>query len=259
MRSAPDALFALLHDPSLAPRGPVRSVSQGRPAGNRPRGERDCPALLVRSGCGAVSSVGWGGGQSAVGLAGQLPAALVDGAVVGSAQQGQVSQIGRAAMEPVAQMMGLAPGQRPGTAREHPAAVADGQGGALAGLHDPAGPFDLQRLGRGTPEGRGSRASAARSCPSSPSASFGAAPGGRASTPLAAAATGGSSAPRPWSLGWPLGWRVTRTRVRHRHRPAADTPPDPAAPPPSPPNAWGRPSKLSSSTVTISWGRTPPA
>ena len=35
------------------------------------------------------------------------------------------------------------------------AAVADGQGGALGGLDDPAGPADLQRLGGRTPEDRG--------------------------------------------------------------------------------------------------------
>src|SRR4030095_1849284 len=46
-----------------------------------------------------------------------------------------------------------------------------------------------------------------------------------------------------------------------RHRPTADTPPDPTAPPNPPPHPAqpGRPSKLSSSTVTSNRGRTPPA
>jgi hypothetical protein len=59
------------------------------------------------------------------------------------AQQGQVGQVGGAAVEPVEQMMGLAPGQRPGAAGEDTAAVADGQGGAVGGLDDPAGPPDI--------------------------------------------------------------------------------------------------------------------
>jgi hypothetical protein len=51
--------------------------------------------------------MGWGGGQPAVGAAGQPPAALMDRAVVGPAHQGQVSEVGGAAMQPVPQMMGL--------------------------------------------------------------------------------------------------------------------------------------------------------
>jgi hypothetical protein len=42
----------------------------------------------------------------------QPPPALVHRPVVGPAQQGQIGQVGRAAMQPVAQMMGLAPGRR---------------------------------------------------------------------------------------------------------------------------------------------------
>ena len=95
-----------------------------------------------------------GGGQPAVRAAGEPPAALVDGSVVGSAQQGQVGQVGGAAMDPVAQVVGLAPGQGAGTVGEDAAAVADGQGGALGGLDDPGGPADLQRLGRGPAQGR---------------------------------------------------------------------------------------------------------
>jgi len=52
-------------------------------------------------------------------------------------------------------MMSLAPGQRPGAAGEHTAPVANGQGGALGDLDDPAGPAHLQRLGGRTPEDRG--------------------------------------------------------------------------------------------------------
>jgi hypothetical protein len=88
-------------------------------------------------------SMGWGGGQPPVGRAGELPAALVDRPVVGPAQQGQVGKVGGAAVQPVAQVVGFAPGQGSIAAGEHTAAVANRQGGALGGLDDPAGPADL--------------------------------------------------------------------------------------------------------------------
>src|SRR5829696_4208614 len=101
------------------------------------------------------SAVGWGGGQPAIRLAGQPLAALMDRAVVGPAQQGQVGQVGGAAMEPVPQMVGVAPGQGPFTVGEDTAPVPHGQGGALAGLDDPGGPADLQGLGRGPTQDSG--------------------------------------------------------------------------------------------------------
>ena len=104
---------------------------------------------------GGMSSMRWGGGELAVGSAGQSPAALMDRSMVGSAHQGQVGEIGAAAVEPVAQMMGFAPGQRPVTVGEDTAAVADGQGGPLGGLDDPGGPPDLQWLGGGPIQDRG--------------------------------------------------------------------------------------------------------
>ncbi len=107
---------------------------------------------------GPVGPVGWGGGEPAIGLAGQPPAALMDRPMMGPAHQGQVGQIGRATMQPVPQMMGLTPGQGPLTAREHTATVTDGQGGPLGGLNDPGGPADLQRLGRGHRPGPGATA-----------------------------------------------------------------------------------------------------
>jgi hypothetical protein len=127
----------------------------------------------MRSG-GVVSLVGWGGGAAPVGAAGQLPAALLDLPVVGSAQQGEVGQVGRAAVEPVLQVVGFAPGQGPVTGREPTAAVADGQGGALAGwMTRVARPTSRGWLGRrpgsGQPGGRGrSRARSPTSSPWSP-------------------------------------------------------------------------------------------
>jgi hypothetical protein len=73
--------------------------------------------------------------------------------MMGPAQQHQVAQVGRAPVQPVAQMMGLAPLLGPVTPREDTATVADGQGGALRGRDDPVGAAELHRLGRGTAKG----------------------------------------------------------------------------------------------------------
>ena len=118
------------------------------------------PALRVGSGDtgmspgGGMSPIRWRGGEAAVGTSLQLPAALVHGPVVGPAEQGQIRQVGGAAMQPVAQVVGVAPGQGPLAVGEDTAAVADGQSGALAGLDDPGGPSDLQGLGGGAAKGR---------------------------------------------------------------------------------------------------------
>jgi hypothetical protein len=102
-----------------------------------------------------MSPVGRGGGEVAVGISVEPPAALMDGPVVGSADQDQVGQVGRAAVQPVDQMMGLTPGQRPGTAGKATAAVTHGQGGPLGRLHDSAGPPHVQGLGGGATQDRG--------------------------------------------------------------------------------------------------------
>jgi hypothetical protein len=93
-----------------------------------------------------MRSVRWGGGEVAVGVAVKPPAALVDRPMMGPAHQGQVVEVGGAAMEPGDQMMGLTPARGPITAREDAATVADHQGGALGGRHHPGGPAHLQRL-----------------------------------------------------------------------------------------------------------------
>jgi hypothetical protein len=113
------------------------------------------PAGSGGGGCWLGSSMRWGGGQPAIGVAGQSPAALMDRPVVGPAQQRQVGQVGGAAVQPVDQMMGLTPGRGSVAAGEHTATVADGQGGALGGLDDAGGAAHLQRLGRGTTKDRG--------------------------------------------------------------------------------------------------------
>src|SRR5687767_14813843 len=94
-----------------------------------------CPTLAAdpgRGGMRGVASVGWGGGEVAVGAAGQLPAALVDRPVVGPADQGQVGQVGGAAVQPVQEMMAFAPGQGPVTVGE-PTAAVPGRPGRCVG------------------------------------------------------------------------------------------------------------------------------
>jgi hypothetical protein len=61
-------------------------------------------------------------------------------------QQGQVGQVSRATIQPMDQMMGFAPGQRPITTRKDTAPVTHSQGGALGRLDDPAGPPHVQGL-----------------------------------------------------------------------------------------------------------------
>ena len=78
--------------------------------------------------------MGWAGGQPTIRLAGQPPAAVMDGPMVSPAQQDQIRQVGGAAVQPVPQVMTLTPGQRPVTLRKHTAAVAHGQGGPLVGV-----------------------------------------------------------------------------------------------------------------------------
>ena len=144
--------------------GPVRSPP-ARPAGRGPGRQGLAPTsggvgvARLRPGQRrrvlAGVSVWWGGGEPAVGVAGEPPPALMHRPMMGPAHQRQVLKVGGAAMEPVAQMVGFAPGRGSVAAGHRAAAVADHQGGPLGGGDDPGGPADLQRLGRGTPKGRG--------------------------------------------------------------------------------------------------------
>ncbi len=70
----------------LAGRRPPRPGSRASVDWRLPAGQ----AAGRMSSVGGVSSVGWAGGQAAVRVAGQPPAALVDRPVMGSAHQGQV-------------------------------------------------------------------------------------------------------------------------------------------------------------------------
>src|SRR5829696_9311922 len=99
--------------------GPIRLPGVVDGAVPAREGAPDLPVGSGGAGMASVGSVvGWGGGQPAIRLAGQPPAALMDRAVVGPAHQGQIGQVGGAAMEPVPQMVGVAPGQGPFTVGE---------------------------------------------------------------------------------------------------------------------------------------------
>jgi hypothetical protein len=181
-------------------RSSCRSAAASRGSPDRPRThDRRSPAgsghaglSSARAGLSSVLSVGWGGGESPVGAAGQLPAALVDGPMVAAAEEGQVGQVGGAAVQPGDQVVGLAPGKGPLAVGNHTAAVTHGQRAALGRGHDPAGPADLQGLAGGPTQDGGSRAAAARSR--------------AARSPPAGSGSGWWSW---WSLGWwwgPVGW-----------------------------------------------------
>jgi hypothetical protein len=90
--------------------------------------------------------------------------------MLGPAQQHQVGQVGGAAIQPVPQMLGLTPGQRPLAVRNHAAAVADGQGVALAGGDDPGGAAQVQGLAGGATQDRGQQGHGRPQLGSQPSA-----------------------------------------------------------------------------------------
>jgi hypothetical protein len=201
----------------------------------------DGAALSVGSGGGGLSSVGsmrWGGGQPPVGLSGKLPAAVMDRPVMGPAQEYQVGQVGGAAIQPVPQVVSLTPGQGPVTARDDTAAVADGQGGSLAGLDDPGGPADVQGLAGRPPRTGGSRAAASWS--RQPAVVRGMVVLGAAGVVMLAGGVAGDQDP---GHGAVAGQPPTRPIQGPR--------------PVSPPRRL-RPRGLSRFTTTISWGRTPP-
>ena len=151
--------------------------------------------------------------------------------------------------------------QGSGAVGEDTAAVADGQGAALGGLDDPGGPSDLQGLGGGAAQGRGQQGHGGLEPARQPVGpvrvvGFWVVPqrSGRG-------VAGGAWPPGSWpGWWWPGGWRVTRTRVTapsqaSRRQASGSSGP---AQPTSPPTAWGWPSRLSRSTITLSCGRTPP-
>ena len=73
-----------------------------------------------------------------VGSDGEVVAAGVDGAVVVSAQEGEVGHVGGALVAPPLHVVGVSPGGGAVTAGEAAVAVADGEGAAL-------GPVDQAR------------------------------------------------------------------------------------------------------------------
>jgi hypothetical protein len=176
-----------------------------------------------------------------------------------TAQQHQVPQICPAAVQPVAQVVGVAPGHRPVTPgnRQPPSRTASAArwAGAMTRVRDPpaTAPVDAP------PSTAGSRPIAVRSRAASPGAgspspSF---PAGSPSPPPSPAAWWWPGWPSP---GWSRWWRVTSTRVSaasqaNRRAVSAGSGPTQA---PSPASRPGWPSRLARSMVTATWGRTPP-
>jgi hypothetical protein len=165
--------------------------------------------------------------------------------MLGPAHQDQVGRVGRAAIQPVPQMVDFAPGQGALTVGEDTAAVAHGQGG-----------------GRGRQPGWSAPGPGLAGSPTQ----------GRAEQVMAACSRWVSRAPAPrsWGPRWPpgsawwswgvVGRRVTRTRVTAPSQASRRQACGAKAPRlVSPPRLPGPTMRLSRSTSTVSWGRTPPA
>ncbi len=140
--------------PMPSPGTPIGMVPPGAHGPGTVEGSGRSPACSAGSGGAGVSPVrvwsgwplGWDGGQALIRATNEPPAALMDRPMMGPAHQGQIGQIGGAAIQPVDQMMGLAPGQGALAVREDAAAVADSQSGPLGRADDPGGPAQVQRL-----------------------------------------------------------------------------------------------------------------
>src|SRR5688572_21495381 len=78
-----------------------------------------------------------------------LPGGVVDGAVVLSAEQHEVVQGGRAAVEPVADVVGVAHHRRSGAAGEGAVAVAGHERGPDRGGDQPVGAADVEHTALG--------------------------------------------------------------------------------------------------------------
>jgi hypothetical protein len=101
-------------------------------------------------------SVGWGGGEAASRPADQPPPPHgPPDDEPGTTTPDRPDRSGRHTASGADD--GRPPAQGPAAVGDHPAAAAHGQGDPLGGLDDPAGPPDLQRLGRRPPgpEGAG--------------------------------------------------------------------------------------------------------
>ena len=146
-----------------------------------------------------VAAVGWwagGGGEAAIGAAGQLPAPFVDGPMVGPADQREVPQVGRATVDPVPQVMGVTPGQRAFAAREDTTSVPDGQGAVLGRGYHPGRPPQVQGLAGRPTQGRGEQGHGGPQPPLQPYRRAGVEVGARVEV-------GGQPLASPWSAPWP--------------------------------------------------------
>src|SRR5437899_12055079 len=93
----------------------------------------------------------WGRAEHGVpvGSDGDGPAAVMDDAVMVTAEQHQIGHCGGSAVGPVSHMMGLTPAWRPITVWEGAAAVSGYQGPTHCRRHAVGGSADVQRLAVG--------------------------------------------------------------------------------------------------------------
>jgi hypothetical protein len=112
----------------------------------------------LRSRGGGVSSgwsMRWDGSQPPIRPAGQPPAPLMHRPMMRPTQQGQIDQVGGAAIQPMLNVVGFTPGKRPLAVGEHTAAVTHSQGKALGGLDHPGAAAHVQGLAGGSTQDRG--------------------------------------------------------------------------------------------------------
>src|SRR5690349_3880963 len=113
-------------------------MSGQRWRGGQAEVERDVVGGVPASGLGGIKPAGWSPVRDAVGhVAG--PAAFAVLAVVESAGEGEILQVGAATVDPRGDVVGFAPVRGPITTWETTAAIPGGEGAALPGAGGAAG------------------------------------------------------------------------------------------------------------------------
>ena len=142
--------------PSDSVRSRGRSRSPSRTSAGWWVGRVKCRVLRMGVRCG-VEPGGWSPVRQPV-QHDALPAAFGVFSVVVAAEQGEVVDVGGAAVGPVGDVVSLALARGPVTAGEGTAAVSGGQGDGLAGGGDPGGPAEVERDALGGARSAGSAA-----------------------------------------------------------------------------------------------------
>jgi hypothetical protein len=112
--------------------------------------------------------------ELAVGPASEVPSAFVEEVMVTGTQQNEIVDIGEAAISPVVDVVGVAPGGGSVTVGERAPPVAQGEGSPLGGGHEAGFAAEVEQFAVGGEHGADHRtarrtASLRRRAPSSPS------------------------------------------------------------------------------------------